>query len=110
MEFWQHLRANNELDLQGITEGLAARVAELMARGHSVADLLAHYGEEFGHLPPERLRAFAQAHRTWQLWRRRKTQLEEARRKANLAELPPEVFALAPKPDQLDAIVRTARL
>jgi len=110
MEFWQHLRANNELDLQGITDGLAGRVAELMARGHSVADLLAHYGEEFGHLPPERLRAFAQAHRTWQLWRRRKTQLEEARRKANLADLPPEVFTLAPKPDQLDAIVRTARL
>jgi transcriptional accessory protein Tex/SPT6 len=110
MEFWQHLKANNELDLQGITEGLACRLAELMARGHSVADLLAHYGDDFGHLPPERLRALALAHRTWQIWRRRKTQHEEARRKAKLAPLPTEVFALAPKPDQLDAIVRTSRL
>jgi transcriptional accessory protein Tex/SPT6 len=110
MELWQHLKASGETEIQGLTEGLAARFAELIGRGHSVADLLAHYGDEFGHLPAERLRALAQAHRTWQLWRRRKTQLEQVRRNAGLPDLPEAAFTTAPRPDQLDAIVRTARL
>ncbi len=110
MELWQHLKASGDLDLQGITEGLVSRLAELISRGHSVADILAHYGEDFGHLPPERLRALAGAHRTWLLWRRRKAQLEQVRKQAGLKPLPESAFATAPRPDQLDAIVRTARL
>jgi predicted RNA-binding protein with RPS1 domain len=110
MEFWQHLRAANEADLQGVTEGLASRFSELTSRGHSVADLIAHYGDEFGHLPPERLRGLAHAHRQWQLWRRRRAQIEQARVAAKLGPLPEAVFTNAPRPDQLDAIVRTARL
>lgn len=98
------------MDLQGITEGLTARFSELIGRGHSVADLLSHYGDDFGHLPSERLRGLAQSHRMWHIWRRRRAQLEDARRKVNLAPLPEAVVAVAPGPDQLDAIVRTARL
>ncbi len=110
MDFWQHLRASGETELQGITEGLAGRFSELSSRGHSVADLIAHYGDEFGHLPPERLRALAHGHREWLIWRRRRSQIETARSQAKLPPLPEGVFTCAPRPDQLDAIVRTARL
>jgi transcriptional accessory protein Tex/SPT6 len=110
MDFWQHLRASGETELQGITEGLALRFSELSSRGHSVADLIAHYGDEFGHLPPERLRALGHGHRQWLIWRRRRSQIEAARSQAKLPEFPEGVFTCAPRPDQLDAIVRTARL
>jgi transcriptional accessory protein Tex/SPT6 len=110
MDFWQHLRASGETELQGVTEGLAGRFSELFSRGHSVADLIAHYGDEFGHLPPERLRALAHGHRQWLIWRRRRAQIEGARTQAKLPVLPEGVFTCAPRPDQLDAIVRTARL
>lgn len=110
MDFWQHLNASKALDLQGITEGLAGHFAQLMARGHSIADLLAHFADDFGHLPAERLRQLANAHRLWKLWRKRRQQLEQARSKAKLPTLPEDVFADAPEPHQLDAAVRTARL
>jgi transcriptional accessory protein Tex/SPT6 len=110
MDFWQHLKISNGVEVQGITESLANRFSELIGRGHSVAHLLAHYGDEFGHLPVEKLRAMAQANRTFLFWRKRKSQIEEARAKMKLPPLPGEVFQLAPFPDQLDAIVLTARL
>jgi hypothetical protein len=97
MDFWQHLNASKALDpreLQGITEGLAGHFAQLMARGHSVADLLAHFADDFGHLPAERLRQLANAHRLWKLWRKRRQQLEHARSKAKLPPLPEEASAL----------------
>lgn len=109
MDFWQHLKALNEIDLQGITEGLAARFSELISRGHSIADLISHYGDDFGHLPPERLRSLVQSHRTWQLWRRLSSQINETRRQAASPEIPAEILACAPRPDQLDALVRILR-
>jgi predicted RNA-binding protein with RPS1 domain len=110
MDFWQHLNASKTVDLQAVTEGLAQHLSELMLRGHSVADLLAHFADDFGHLPAEKLRQLTGAHRSWQLWRRRRRGLEEAREKAKLPPLPDEAFHDTPEPDQLDALVRTARL
>ena len=110
MKFWNHLNSSSEIDLQGVSAGMAERFAELLTRGHSVADLLAHYGDEFGHLPVDTLRNMTQGLRTWLVWRKRRQQLEEARANAKLPPLPEEIFPRAATPDQLDAIVRTARL
>jgi len=110
MDFWQHLNASRAIDLQGVTEGLASHLSELMIRGHSVADLLAHFADDFGHLPAEKLRQMAEAHRRYQVWRRRRRKLDDARGRAKLPPLPEQVFLDAPQPDQLDAIIRTARL
>jgi len=110
MDFWQHLNASKQVDLQGVTDGLASHLSELMVRGHSVADLLAHFSDDFGHLPAEKLRQLTMAHRRYQLWRKRRRQLEDARSKAKLPRLPEEAFADAPAPHQLDALIRTARL
>ena len=110
MKFWNHLNSNSEIDLQGVSAGMAERFAELLTRGHSVADLLAHYGDEFGHLPVDTLRNMTHGLRTWLVWRKRRQQLEEARANAKLTPLPEEIFPRASTPDQLDAIVRTARL
>ncbi|MCC6750200.1 MAG: S1 RNA-binding domain-containing protein [Deltaproteobacteria bacterium] len=110
MTFWQYLQASKTIDLQGMTELLGERFVELAARGHSVADLVGHFADEFGHLPIERLRRLSHAHRSYQTWRKRKTQLEEARKKAQLAPLPEEVFVHAPQLHQLDALYRAARL
>ena len=110
MKFWDHLNSNTDFDLQGISASMADRFAELLTRGHSVADLLAHYGDEFGHLPVDTLRNMTHGLRTWLVWRKRRQQLEEARAAARLTPLPGEIFPKARTPDQLDAIVRTARL
>ncbi len=110
MKFWNHLKANAEVDLQGVSAGMAERFAELLTRGHSVADLLAHYGDEFGHLPVDTLRNMTHGLRTYLVWRKRRQQLEEARANAGLEALPEEIFPSASTPDQLDAILRTARL
>ena len=110
MEFWDHLKQNAQLDLQGVSGTIAGRFAELLSRGHSVADLLAHYGEEFGHLPVETLRSMANALRTYLVWRKRRQQLEEAYEGAGLPPVPAQVYRKASTADQLDAILRTARL
>lgn len=110
MDFWQYLNETKSLDLQGISESLASLFSELIARGHSVADLLAHFGEDFGHLPVQRLRLMTQQHRQWLIWRKRRDQLGTTRKQAKLVPFPDEVYASATSPDRLDAIVRTARL
>ena len=110
MNFWQYLESEDREQLKGLSESLAERFAELMGRGHSVADLVAHYGTDFGHLPAEQLQVLATKRRTWQGWRSRLQQLQQARARANLPPLPPSALRLAPTPDQLDALVRTARL
>ena len=110
MDIWQHLKMSGEIELQGLTETLASRFSQLIARGHSVAALLSHFSDEFGHLPVDTLRNLAQASRNWQVWNIRKRQLEAARKDVGLPALPVEVFHQAVTPDQLDAIVRTARL
>ena len=110
MDFWQHLNASKAVDLQGVAEGLASHLSELIIRGHSVADLLAHFADDFGHLPAQHLRQLAEAHRQYQVWRRRRRKLDDARSRAKLPALPEGAFLAAPQPDQLDAIVRTARL
>ncbi len=110
MDYWNYLNASTLFDLKGLSQGSAERFFHLLGLGHSVADLLGHYSDEFGHLPVETLQRMAQAHRTYQTWRKRKTTIEEARRKARLHTVPAGVYQYAPRPDQLDAIVRTARL
>ena len=110
MKFWNHLKANAEVDLQGVSASMAERFAELLTRGHSVADLLAHYGDEFGHLPVDTLRNMTHGLRTYLVWRKRRQQLEEARANAGMTALPDDIFPSASTPDQLDAILRTARL
>ena len=111
MNFWQHLnQSERPEDLQGLSDSLAEHFSQLLYRGHSVADLLAHFADDFGHLPAQRLRKIAQAHRRWQVWRKRLWQIQQARKDAKLPPLPDGVLEAAPAPDQLDALVRTARL
>lgn len=111
MNFWQHLnQSERPEDLQGLSDSLAEHFSQLLYRGHSVADLLAHFADDFGHLPAQRLRKIAQAHRRWQVWRKRLRQIQQARKDAKLPPLPDGVLEAAPAPDQLDALVRTARL
>ena len=76
MDFWQHLKSSKAIDLEGVTEGLARHLSELMLHGHSVADLLSHFADDFGHLPANKLRQLTQGHRRWQLWRRRRRTLD----------------------------------
>jgi transcriptional accessory protein Tex/SPT6 len=110
MNFFNYMQESTSLDQQSITEVIASRFSELLNRGHSVADLLAHFGDEFGHLPAERLRALARDHRLWKIWRKRLGQIIRSLEDAGLPPLPETFFQRAPRPDQLDAIVRTARL
>jgi predicted RNA-binding protein with RPS1 domain len=110
MDFWQHLTASGHHTLKGLAPGLVSRFSELVTRGHSVADLLAHYSDEFGHLPVDVLRQLTQSNMLWQLWQRRRAQIVTAREEAGLPPLPDKIFEQANTPDQLDAIVRTARL
>lgn len=109
MTFWDYLNTTQARELKGVTQGLAERLAELIGRGHSVADLLAHYGDDFGHLPAARLQSLARARRNWQIWRKRKQQFEDARRNAKLPPLPAAVAKSAPTPHALDAVARAAR-
>ena len=110
MNFWNHLNTARPFDLKGLNQGTAERFSSLLGLGHSVADLLGHYSDEFGHLPVETLRGMAQAHRLYLVWRKRKATLDEARRKASLPAFPKAIYPSAPRPDQLDAIMRAARL
>jgi predicted RNA-binding protein with RPS1 domain len=110
MTFWDYLKSTEGRDLKGITEDLAERLSKLIGRGHSVADLLAHYSDDFGHIPAKRLQDMARARRSWQLWRKRKQQLNEARDKAKLPPLPTTIGAHAATAHALDAVTRTARL
>jgi len=109
MTFHKWLTANKH-DLEGMTEQQAQRFCALLGRGHSVADLLAHYGEEFGHLPSERLRTLSRAYRAWQTWVRRRDKLQQARQQAGLPLLADRWVELTCSADQLDALVRTVRL
>lgn len=95
---------------EGVTAEVAEQFSGLLARGHSIADLLGHYADRFSHLPVERLREMARRRRHWLLWRKRREQLAEARRAAKLPPLPDAAYDYALGPDQLDAVVRTARL
>lgn len=110
MNFFHYMNESPSLDPQSITEVIASRFSELLNHGHSVADLLAHFGDEFGHLPAERLRSLARDHRSWKIWRKRLGQIVRSLEDAGLPALPEPFFQRAPRPDQLDAIVRTARL
>ncbi len=108
--FWQYLNADQQHDLQGVTDGLAEQFSELISRGHSIADLLSHFAEDFGHLPAERLTTLHQARRRFLGWSKRKQQLESSRAVAKLPPVPDEAYNLATSPDQLDAVFRAARL
>ncbi|MBW2736827.1 MAG: S1 RNA-binding domain-containing protein [Deltaproteobacteria bacterium] len=111
MTFWEYLQATQSDDqLKGVTEALATRLGQLAGRGHSVADLIAHYGDDFGHLPPQKLGEFSWLRRVYQGWAKRRSQLQEARQQADLPPLPRQAFSVATAPDELDALVRTARL
>ncbi|MFH1132362.1 MAG: S1 RNA-binding domain-containing protein [Pseudomonadota bacterium] len=110
MNFWQYLNVQDHVVLQTLNEGLVTEFSDLMSRGHSVADLVGHFADEFGHLPVDQLRKMAQANRTWKIWIRRKEQHQEALQQAGLPPLPESIFGQASTPDQLDAAVRVARL
>jgi transcriptional accessory protein Tex/SPT6 len=110
MHYWDYLESLRQHDQEGLNEGLVTRFAELLSRGHTVADLVGHYGDEFGHLPVETLRQLAVSHRSWQIWRHRKAQHEEVLAAAKLPKIPEPVFAKASSADQLDALVRATRL
>lgn len=110
MNFWKHLNSAGLFELKGVSYTVAERFSELTSLGHGVADLLSHYTDEFGHLPVDTLRSMSQAHRTWLIWRRRRGQIDEAREQAKLPPFPEPIYEQAPRPDQLDAVARTARL
>jgi predicted RNA-binding protein with RPS1 domain len=109
MTFWQFLKRTDG-GFEGLTEAFAEHFSELLARGHSIADLLSHYGEEFGHLPVDQLRSLSRTHRWWKIWRRREKQIADARARAKLPMLPAASTALTTTPDELDALARTARI
>lgn len=111
MTFWEYLKSTQSEDLlKGVTESLATRLGQLAGRGHSVADLIAHYGDDFGHLPAQKLRELSWLRRVYQAWAKRRTQLQEARQQAGLPPLARQAFTAATAADELDALVRTARL
>ncbi|MCA9668559.1 MAG: S1 RNA-binding domain-containing protein [Myxococcales bacterium] len=108
--FWQFLNRDKTVELKGLTEDLGDRFAELIGRGHSVADLIGHYGDDFGHLTSQRLTAMHRAHRRYQTTRKRARQLQKARKDAKLPELPSKAVAEVTSPHELDALFRTARM
>lgn len=110
MSFWRYLQLTKSAALDGLSEPLAEQAAALTARGHSVADLVSHYGDEFGHLPVEALRQLTGACRAWRSWRQRRSKLEEGRREVGQAALPESALDATHTPDELDALVRVAAL
>jgi transcriptional accessory protein Tex/SPT6 len=110
MSFWRFLQATRATELDGLSEILAEQAATLTGRGHSVADLLSHYGDEFGHLPVEALRRLATSCRAWRAWRQRRGQLEQRRQEVGQPPLPPTALDATETPDELEALVRVAAL
>lgn len=109
MNLWQYVTADPSLEPQGLTEGLAERFSQLVAHGHSIADLLAHYADDFGHIPAPHLIVLHQARRRFLTWQKRRGQIDDARTAAGLPPLPHGVLSRATAPHQLDAAARTAR-
>jgi transcriptional accessory protein Tex/SPT6 len=110
MTFWEYLEQTKQTDFKGLSEATANQLSELIGRGHSVADLLGHYADDFGHLPAAKLQSLAAARRAWQAWRRRRHQFDQARKEAKLPPLPEAALKATCAPHELDALVRTARL
>ncbi|MCB9555521.1 MAG: S1 RNA-binding domain-containing protein [Deltaproteobacteria bacterium] len=108
--FWQFLRTEKKVEPEGLTEGLADAFARLTGRGHSIADLLEHYADDFGHLTPTRLADLSSAFRRYIAWRKRLDLLRKLREDGDLPDFPEKAIEQATTPDQLDALFRCARM